>query len=85
MSAIAALASFGIVDNMGSAAAMSGTYTASVSQYIIWFSPYVTGSMIISGALCFVMFVYTIIQPESVKPAKEEYKSHAADGGVEKK
>lgn len=80
-----ALASFTIVENMGSAVSTYGTYTVDISTYIIWNSLYITGALIISSVLCFIMLVYTLIQPETlVTPEKRDYKSNATGDGDKK-
>lgn len=85
MGGIGSLSSFTIVENMGSSISMYGTYTVDISTYIIWNSPYITGALIISSVLCFIMFVYTLIQPEIlVTPEKRDYKSDAANEGERK-
>jgi chromate transport protein ChrA len=79
MGIVGALSSFSIVENMGSAASTYETYTVSVSSYVIWNSPYITGALIISSVLCAIMFIYTLIQPAVlVTPEEDDYKSKAA-------
>ncbi len=85
MGVAGALASFTIVENMGSSVATYGTYTVDVSSYIIWNSVYFTGALIISSVLCFIMLVYTLIQPETLMtPEKRDYKSNVT-GDSDKK
>lgn len=85
MSITGALASFSIVENMGSAVSTYGTYTVDISTYVIWNSLYITGALVISSVLCFIMLVYTLIQPETlVTPEKRDYKSNAT-GDSERK
>lgn len=79
MSTVAALASFNIADNMGSGVSTYGIYTVGVSSYIIWNSQYITAALIISGMLCAIMFIYTLLQPESIKPSTNEYKNNATN------
>ncbi len=80
-----ALASFSVVENMGSAVSTYGSYTVDVSTYVIWNSAYITGALIISSILCFIMLVYTLIQPETlVTPEKRDYKSNATEDGDKK-
>ena len=80
-----ALASFSVVENMGSAVSTYGTYTVDISTYVIWNSLYITGALIISSVLCFIMLVYTLIQPETlVTPERRDYKSNAT-GDSDKK
>jgi hypothetical protein len=79
MGIVGALSSFSIVENMGSVGSTYELYTTSVSTYVIWTSPYITGAMIISSVLCVIMFIYTLIQPAVlVTPEKDDYKSKAA-------
>jgi hypothetical protein len=74
-----ALASFSVVENMGSGVSTYGSYTVSISTYVIWNSPYISGALIISSVLCGIMFIYTLIQPAVlVTPEKDDYKSKAA-------
>jgi hypothetical protein len=85
MSIAGALTSFTIVENMGSSVSTYGTYTVSVSSYIIWNSVYFTGALITSSVLCFVMLVYTLIQPETLTtPEKRDYKSNVTGDGDKK-
>jgi hypothetical protein len=85
MGIVGALSSFSIVENMGSAVSTYGTYTVDISSYVIWNSLYITGALIISSVLCFIMLVYTLIQPEVlVTPEKRDYKSNAAGDGEKK-
>ena len=79
MGIVGALSSFSIVENMGSGVSTYGTYTVDISSYVIWNSLYITGALIISSVLCFIMLVYTLIQPAVlVTPEKDDYKSKAA-------
>lgn len=86
VSAAAALASFNVSENMGMGVSTYGIpeptnllYTTSVSSYSLWSSPYVTGLLIISGILCFILFIYTIMQPSIITtPDRDEYKSKSA-------
>jgi len=79
MGVVGALSSFSIVENMGSVGSTYELNTTSVSTYVIWTSPYITGAMIISSVLCAIMFIYTLIQPAVlVTPEKDDYKSKAA-------
>ena len=85
MGIVGALSSFSIVENMGSAVSTYGTYTVSISSYVIWYSLYITGALVISSVLCFIMLVYTLIQPETlVTPEKRDYKSNATGDGDKK-
>lgn len=88
VSAAAALASFNISENMGTGVSTYGysiettqhfLYTTAVSSEVLWSSPYVTGLLIISGVLCFILFLYTIMQPSIITtPDRDEYKSKSA-------
>lgn len=75
---VAALSSFDIVENMGSGVSTYETYTTAVSSYTIWMSPYVTGLLIVSGVLCFAMFIYSVTQPAiAITPDRDDYRSKA--------
>lgn len=79
------LASFSIVENTGSAVSTYGIYTVDVTTYVIWNSLYITGALLVSSVLCFIMFIYTLIQPEiMVTPEKRDYKSNATGDGDRK-
>lgn len=85
MGIVGALSSFSIVENAGSSVATYGAYTVDITNYIIWNSLYITGALVISSVLCFIMLVYTLIQPETlVTPEKRDYKSNAAGDGEKK-
>jgi hypothetical protein len=79
VSAAAALSSFNIAENMGTGVATYNLYTTAVSSYSLWFSPYITGMLIISGVLCSILFIYTVTQPSvMITPDRDEYKSKAS-------
>lgn len=79
------LASVSIVENTGSAVSTYGIYTVDVTTYVIWNSLYITGALLVSSLLCFIMFIYTLIQPEIlVTPEKRDFKSNATGDGDRK-